>query len=338
MKTISEDLQQFLEDVYNFMQDAVTNFTYKNFASRLMLIDAIKYVIELKGKLLRPQLVYAAYNLYSDIAEDSYANIQLDIRETLIKIAASIEFIHIYSLVHDDLPSMDNDDLRRGRATCHIKYNEAIAILVGDALQSLAFEILTNCNNNFNPKLQLIISNLIAKNIGVDGMVGGQALDILQDLQEIHNNNNADNNNNIISNESDVYVVSHKELLLKNLRYMHLLKTAALIKAAILSGYLCAKNNNYEFLSNLNIRNITDDTQESSLHNFANNLGLLFQIIDDIIDCTSNTKELGKTACKDIDANKLTYVNLLGLNASKTIATDLYNSLEQYLLKYAIIY
>ncbi len=131
-----------------------------------ILLEAMAYSSLGKGKRLRPLLLYAAGMLNN-------AN-----KQTLIKLGCAVELIHCFSLIHDDLPSMDNDDLRRGQATCHVKYGEGTAILAGDALQSLAFEIISNEDSNLLPKIQLQIINLLAKSTGVSGMAGGQSIDL----------------------------------------------------------------------------------------------------------------------------------------------------------------
>lgn len=244
------------------------------------LLSAMRYSSLDGGKRVRPLLVYAAASL----GDANYNDV--------IRVAIALELIHCYSLVHDDLPAMDDDNLRRNRPTCHIKFDESTAILAGDALQSFAFQIvsdLTKFNNQHN--LLKIIHNL-AHASGVLGMAGGQDLDL-------------QNTGRIIS--------------LDDLKIMHSLKTGALIKSSIICGYLLCQNVQQNVLDILDV--------------FANNLGLLFQITDDILDITATTEVLGKTAKKDLDNNKATYVNLLGLDTARKMAYDLYQQNIELLSK-----
>jgi len=188
---------------------------------------------------------------------------------------------------------MDNDDLRRGKPTCHKKYNEAIAILAGDALQSLAFETLSSTDLNITQTAKLKIINQLAKSSGLSGMAGGQALDLIN---------------------------TGLAITQQQLQQMHIMKTGALINTSIISGYLA--NNSF------------DITLYQKLSDTATKLGLLFQVIDDIIDITSNTQILGKTAHKDLDNNKATYVTILGIEKSNQYANMLYSEIKNSLTKY----
>ncbi len=243
-----------------------------------ILIDAMRYSSLNGGKRIRPLLTIAVGLIFE-------ANL-----DSLVKVSTAVEFIHCYSLIHDDLPAMDNDDLRRGQATCHVKYNEATAILAGDALQSLAFELLSNDALDLTSNTKLKIINLLAKSSGVEGMAGGQALDLL-------------NTGKIITQVQ--------------LQQMHNMKTGALIKCAVLSGYLAS--------------NQFSESTYNKLEDFAIKLGLLFQIIDDIIDVTSDTSNLGKTAHKDTTNHKATYVTILGLENSQKYAKTLYLEIKSIL-------
>ncbi len=240
-------------------------------AKDTLLIEAMRYSTLDGGKRIRPLLTVASGGL-------SLANM-----DSLITIGVAIELIHCYSLIHDDLPAMDNDDLRRGRPTCHKKYNEAIAILVGDALQTKAFSVISSDTLNISADIKLKIVNLIANSAGMYGMVGGQVLDLIS---------------------------TGATLSLVELQNMHSKKTGALIKAAILCGYLSGDNYNDDVYTRLNT--------------VADNLGLLFQIADDILDFTSDTLTLGKTANKDFVYNKATYVNILGIEEAQNMAQKLY--------------
>lgn len=238
-----------------------------------ILIEAMRYSSLNGGKRIRPLLVIASGNI-------SHANF-----ETLIDIGVAIELIHCYSLIHDDLPAMDNDDLRRGQPTCHRQYNEAIAILAGDALHSEAFFILSSDHLCLNNDIKLKIINLLAFCAGAHGMAGGQAIDLLS---------------------------TGNNLTLPQLQQMHLKKTGALIKAAVLAGYLAGSKYDRLIYEKLEI--------------IADNIGLLFQITDDILDVTSSTATLGKTANKDLVNDKATYVNILGLEQAIDMNNQLYKN------------
>lgn len=234
------------------------------------LLEAMNYSTSDGGKRIRPVLVYAAANAITGGADD----------EALDSVAAAVEIIHCYSLVHDDLPAMDDDDLRRGRPSCHRAYDEATAILVGDALQARAFELLAELEAlPAEQRLRLIKS--LAVGAGSQGMVGGQAI--------------------------DTYAVG-KTLTLEQLRDMHSLKTGALIIAATEMGGIAAG---------------ASTEQLEALRAYARHIGLAFQVMDDVLDVTSETPALGKTGGKDAVANKPTYVSLMGLEAARSTAQQL---------------
>jgi farnesyl diphosphate synthase len=233
------------------------------------LHDAMRYATLGGGKRIRPLLVCAAGELTGATSD------RLD------RIACAVELIHAYSLVHDDLPCMDNDVLRRGRPTCHVEFDEATALLVGDSLQTLAFELLAS-EPVAEPARQLEMITLLARASGSRGMAGGQAIDLAAVGQELDQ---------------------------PQLELMHALKTGALIRAAILLGALAGQP-------------LTAD-ERSNLDRFAKRAGLMFQVVDDILDCTASTATLGKTAGKDEAAEKPTYVRLLGLDAARDYAQEL---------------
>ena len=235
------------------------------------LHEAMRYATLGGGKRVRPLLAFAAGELTGAAPE------KLEIT------ACVIEMIHTYSLVHDDLPSMDNDALRRGRPTCHVEFDEATALLVGDSLQTLAFELLASQSIS-TPERQLEMITLLAHASGSRGMAGGQAIDLSSVGQSLNQ---------------------------PELELMHALKTGALIRAAVLLGALTG-----EALS---------ATERQNLDRFAKRAGLLFQVVDDILDCTASTATLGKTAGKDEAADKPTYVSLLGLEAARNYADELRN-------------
>ena len=237
------------------------------------LQEAMRYsVIGGGGKRVRPVLVYAAGEaLNVDPA-------QLD------ACACAVEIIHAYSLIHDDLPAMDDDDLRRGRPTCHMAYDEATAILAGDALQAFAFEILaTDDSLQTSPENRIKMIQLLASASGSVGMAGGQAIDL---------------------------AAVGKSLQLEELENMHLLKTGALIRASVLLGAMCSQHTNQQQLDALDI--------------YAHCVGLAFQIQDDILDVTADTETLGKPQGSDIEQNKPTYPSLLSLEGARERAQELH--------------
>ncbi len=238
------------------------------------LHEAMRYACLNGGKRLRPILVHAA----GEISGASEASLDC--------CAAAIEMIHVYSLVHDDMPCMDDDMLRRGQPTCHIQYDEATALLVGDALQTQAFTTLLQAPVTAETTKTLV--STLATASGSAGMAGGQAIDLAAVGTAL--------------NEAQ-------------LEQMHIMKTGALIRAAIRMGALAGES--------------LDTTTLDRLDHFGKILGLLFQVVDDILDCTGTTEELGKTAGKDAAADKPTYVSLMGLSAARNFADDLLNEARE---------
>ena len=233
------------------------------------LHETMRYAALDGGKRLRPLLVLAASELGEAVPD-------------AVEVAmAAIELIHVYSLVHDDMPAMDNDSLRRGRPTCHIRYGEAAALLAGDALQTLAFDLLSR-PTALPPQRQLHMLSTLARASGSLGMAGGQAIDL------------ANVGRSITQSE---------------LEQMHSLKTGALIRAAAALGGLSCPD-------------LTDNDLQR-LDRYAARLGLAFQVIDDVLDCEADTATLGKTAGKDADNDKPTYVKLMGLLAARQYAETL---------------
>lgn len=233
------------------------------------LHEAMRYAVLDGGKRLRPMLVLAA----SELGEA--------VHEAVEQAMAAIEMIHAYSLVHDDMPAMDNDSLRRGKPTCHIKYDEATALLVGDALQTQAFDVLSR-PTELPAARQLAMLSVLAKAGGSRGMAGGQAIDLAN---------------------------VGKQMVQADLEQMHSLKTGALIRAAVLLGATACPD--------------LSDAELSVLDAYAAKLGLAFQVIDDVLDCEADTATLGKTAGKDADNDKPTYVKLMGLEAARSYAHKL---------------
>jgi len=232
---------------------------------------AMRYSTLSGGKRFRALLVYAA-----GLAINAPLN-RLD------TVAAALECVHAYSLIHDDLPAMDDDNLRRGLATNHIEFDEPTAILAGDALQTLAFELIASSSSGLNDAQARNICLKLAQSSGQVGMVGGQMLDI---------------------------EATDKQLSRAALENVHRRKTGALINAAVICGALCGDS-------------VTED-QLQELNNYANSLGLAFQVVDDILDIESSTEELGKPSGRDIEMGKSTYPALIGLQESKKLATNLY--------------
>jgi farnesyl diphosphate synthase len=232
---------------------------------------AMRYSTLSGGKRFRALLVYA-----SGLAVDAPL-------ARLDTVAAALECIHAYSLIHDDLPAMDDDDLRRGQATCHIEFDEATAILAGDALQTLAFELIASPNSGLTDAQARRICLTLAQSSGQSGMVGGQILDIQ---------------------------ATDCTLTRDDLEDVHRRKTGALINAAVICGAHCS--------------DYTTESQLSKLSDYADNIGLAFQVVDDILDIESSTEELGKPSGSDVEKGKSTYPALIGLQQSKKLAQNLY--------------
>lgn len=236
------------------------------------LLEAMRYGLLIGGKRMRPYLAYITGEALGLALSD------------VDGIAASLECIHAYSLLHDDLPAMDDDDLRRGQPTCHKAFDEATAILAGDSLQTLAFDILAN--HPFSEKIQHKQIKLIQRLVqasGYQGMCGGQALDL---------------------------AATNQQISLAALEQLHSLKTGALLQASVLMVADCADD-------------ITAE-QQNSLADFAKFVGLAYQVRDDIIDITSTEAELGKPSGSDVAANKSTYPALLGLAGAQKKADELF--------------
>lgn len=229
--------------------------------------EAIRWSVFAGGKRFRPALLLASGQTFGAPVD------------VLLNTACALEMIHTYSLIHDDLPSMDDDDLRRGRPTCHVRYDEATAILAGDALQSLAFQAIAE-HQLLEPQTRVRLITELSRAAGTPhGMVAGQALDI----------------------EAEARQVTSDEL-----EEIHRLKTAALIICAVRCGAIIAGAN---------------ETELDAVTNYAQNLGLLFQITDDLLDVTATEEELGKTPGKDARSEKATYPALYGLEEARTAAT-----------------
>ncbi|HEU4351573.1 MAG TPA: farnesyl diphosphate synthase [Burkholderiales bacterium] len=233
------------------------------------LHEAMRYATLEGGKRVRPLLAFAA-------GEVSGAS-----PERLEVAAAAVELIHAYSLVHDDLPCMDNDVLRRGKPTVHVEYDEATALLVGDALQALAFQLLAEHRLADDPRQQLEMVKTLALAAGSRGMAGGQQIDL---------------------------EATGKTLDLAELEFMHIRKTGALIRAAVLLGVACGRD---------------AETGKPKLDKYAKAIGLAFQVVDDVLDYDASTATLGKTAGKDSRQGKPTYVTAMGVARARSLAEEL---------------
>lgn len=231
---------------------------------------AMRYAVLGGGKRVRPLLAYAA----GEVTDADSQRVEIA--------AAAVELIHAYSLVHDDLPCMDDDVLRRGKPTCHVEYGEATALLAGDGLQSLAFQLLAEYRLADSVDRQLEMIRLLAAAAGTRGMAGGQAIDLAS---------------------------VGKSLSLPELEFMHIHKTGALIRAAVLLGADCG--------------NSLDERQLAQLDRYAKCIGLAFQVVDDVLDAEATTATLGKTAGKDAEQKKPTYVSVLGVPRAREFAGEL---------------
>ena len=245
------------------------------------LVEAMRYAVLDGGKRLRPLLVLAAHEAVNHRAGGSAEQGDEATQEAAMRAACAVELIHAYSLVHDDMPCMDNDVLRRGKPTVHVQFGQASALLAGDALQALAFELLTPQDGMMAPVTQARLCALLARAAGSAGMAGGQAIDLAS---------------------------VGLPLTESQLRQMHELKTGALLQASVMMGAHCGGPSTQAL---------------QGLQSYGAAMGLAFQVVDDILDVTADSMTLGKTAGKDADNNKPTYVSLMGLQASQAYAQQL---------------
>jgi len=266
------DFQLWALDIQTRTETVLSKLLPSGETSPARLHQAMRYAVLGGGKRVRALLAHAAAELCGAQPE------KVD------SAAAAVELIHAYSLVHDDLPCMDDDDLRRGKPSCHRQFDEATALLVGDSLQTLAFEVLTHPGLIPDTNRQLSMVQLLAQASGSRGMAGGQAIDL------------ASVGLNLTQSE---------------LEFMHIHKTGALIRAAALLGAECADH--------------PDNEKRSAIDHFAKRIGLAFQVVDDILDIQADTATLGKTAGKDAEQNKPTYVTILGLERAQALAEELHS-------------
>jgi len=259
------DFKEKMDFYVHMVNDALEQMLGLDDSEQKKVREAMRYSLLAGGKRLRPVLSLAVCDaLDGDI-------------EQVLPFACATEMIHTYSLIHDDLPSMDNDDYRRGRLTNHKVFGEAMAILAGDGLLNYAYEVMLDyvCKNRDNIYAKIEAMRIIAKFSGIDGMIGGQVVDLECEGKHIS-----------------------PELL----EYMHRHKTGALIKAPVLAAAAICN---------------ASPEQKASLEKYAGNLGLAFQIRDDILDVEGNVEEMGKSAGKDKAKNKSTFVTFYGLDKSK---------------------
>jgi geranylgeranyl diphosphate synthase, type II len=260
-------ITKVLDESRSLVEESLDGMLPAGYISPQNVHQAIRWSVFAGGKRFRPALLIASGQTFGAPVE------------SLLNTACALEMIHTYSLIHDDLPSMDDDDLRRGRPTCHVKYGEATAILAGDALQALAFHTIA-ADQRLTPEIRVQLISELSRAAGTPcGMVAGQALDIEAEAREVID---------------------------AELEEIHQLKTAALIVCAVRCGAIIAGASE---------RDLEAVTQ------YATNLGLLFQITDDLLDVTATEKELGKTPGKDARSAKATYPALYGLEETRSAAT-----------------
>lgn len=260
----------YTNDAYIQMIDtALEEYLYPVSDGQDLVLDAMRYSVRNGGKRVRPMLTLEFCRVCGGNPQDALA------------FACAVEMIHTYSLIHDDLPCMDNDDLRRGKPSCHKQFGESYALLAGDGLLTLAFETLTKAEN-IPPACIVRAVSTLSNLAGVDGMIGGQVIDLLSE---------------------------EKSVDFETLQCIDRLKTSALIKAAALLGCFAA--------------GVTDETVLAACETYADCIGLAFQIVDDILDVTSDTATLGKPVGSDEKNDKSTFVRLLGLEKCRRLAEEL---------------
>lgn len=274
------EFKQCLKEKASFIENVLKEYMPKEEGYQKTVIEAMNYSLSAGGKRLRPILTLEACKVVGGNEEEA------------IPFAVAIEMIHTYSLIHDDLPALDNDDLRRGRPTNHKVYGEAMGILAGDALLNYAFEVmLSGSINKENPEKYLKAINEIAKGAGIYGMIGGQVVDV----------------------ESE-----NKQIEKEKLDYIHMNKTAAMMVGCMRAGATIGGANS---------------EQMEEITKYAKNIGLSFQIVDDILDIVGDEAKLGKKVGSDIENHKSTYPSLLGLDKSKEIAYNLIDEAKKSIEK-----
>lgn len=277
MSDLSAELaQKSLKDFASVIEDKMLSLLPHSNGMEENVIEAMRYALLTGGKRLRPFLAVQSASLFSVDPENA------------LRVAAAIECVHTYSLIHDDLPTMDDDDMRRGLPTTHKKFDEATAILAGDALLTLAFEILSDEKTHSDAAIRCELISALSKAIGAKGMVGGQIIDLKAENQSLK--------------QDEIIRMQH-------------MKTGELIIFSCEVGAILAK---------------VSGEQHSALNNYAENIGLAFQIVDDLLDIEGNSEDIGKTAGKDIEAGKATLVSLMGAEKARALADELIgNAIDQ---------
>ncbi|TDI63419.1 MAG: polyprenyl synthetase family protein [Alphaproteobacteria bacterium] len=266
------DLTQSMRDVADRVYRQLDELLRPVEGPRGRVIDAMRYACLAGGKRLRPYLVMSSANLF-DVKQ-----------KNALRVAATIEMIHCYSLIHDDLPAMDDSDMRRGRPSTHNEFDEATAILAGDGLLTEAFAVLADGATHDDATIRARLVLTLANAAGIGGMVGGQMIDISGDRSNLD---------------------------LAGISELQRLKTGALIKFSCIAGAILAS---------------ADDTAFAALNNYADDLGLAFQVVDDLLDAEGTAEEIGKPIGQDADRDKATFVKLLGRDGARNKARELADS------------
>lgn len=264
------DFKKELKERSIYIEEKIESYLPKEEGYQKTIFEAMNYSLRAGGKRLRPILLMEAYKICQGQGED------------FVPYSVAMEMIHTYSLIHDDLPALDNDDLRRGKPTNHIVFGEAMAILAGDALLNTAYETMLNAAfKHSRPEISLRAAYEISRGAGIYGMIGGQVVDVESEDKKIDKD---------------------------KLDYIHMNKTAAMIVGSVRAGAILAG---------------IDEDRLESLTKYAENIGLAFQIVDDILDIEGDEKLLGKRVGSDLDNDKSTYTSLLGISESKKIVENL---------------
>jgi len=272
ISSVATEAREFLASCRTLIDSELDRLIPKTSKEPERVHEAIRWSVFAGGKRFRPALLLAVGQTFGAATD------------RLMRTACALEMIHTYSLIHDDLPSMDDDELRRGRATCHVKFDEATAILAGDALQALAFQTIAE-DETLNAELRFQLISEVSRASGTpEGMVAGQALDL----------------------DAESRAVTGEEL-----ERIHRLKTGALIRASARCGAMIAGANEDEL---------------AAITEYATNLGLLFQITDDLLDVTATAEDLGKTPGKDAKSSKATYPALYGIEATRSRLHDMHRA------------
>jgi len=268
----AELAQKSLKDFASVIENKMLSLLPVSEGREENVIEAMRYALLAGGKRLRPFLAVQSAALFSINPENA------------LRVAAAIECVHTYSLIHDDLPAMDDDDMRRGLPTTHKKYDDATAILAGDALLTLAFEILSDEKTHSDAEIRCDLILALSRAIGAKGMVGGQMIDLKAENQSLQ--------------QYEIIRMQH-------------MKTGELIIFSCEVGAILAK--------------VSDD-RRTALNKYAENIGLAFQIVDDLLDIEGNSEDIGKTAGKDIEAGKATLVSFKGVEEARALADELINN------------